>query len=93
MVTTIAVLLLGNGVVTAVQGIATEQGQHRLGEVAGLFSPYSLYRGCMAAVTDSEALTPPVGTAMELAYFATFIGLAVVCVGLLLLRYRRLAGR
>ena len=93
VVATIAVLLLANGVVTAVQGIATELDRPRLGEVAGLFSPYSLYRGCMAAVTDSEALTPPVGTLMEVGYFATFVGLAVVCVGLLLLRYRRLAGR
>ena len=45
VVATIAVLLLGNGVVTAIQGISEEQGEPRVGEVAGLFSPYSLYRG------------------------------------------------
>ena len=61
VVAIIAVLLLGNGVVTAVQGISEEQGEPRIGEVAGLFTPYSLYRGAMDALTDNLAITPPTG--------------------------------
>jgi len=93
VVATIAVLLLGNGIVTAIQGIATEQSEPRIGEIAGLFSPYSLYRGAGAAIAELDSLTPPRGAGMEAAYFATFIGLAVVCLGLLVWRYRKVAGR
>jgi len=93
VVATIAVLLLGNGVITAIQGISEEQDQPRIGEVAGLFSPYSLYRGAMNALTDNLALTPPTGTAMITAYFTVLIALGAGCLAALVLRYRRLAGR
>ena len=36
VVATIALLLLGNGFVTAIQGISREEGHARVGEVAGL---------------------------------------------------------
>ena len=93
VVGTIAVLLLGNAVVTAIQGISEEQGSPRVGEVAGLFSPYSLYRGAMAAFTDNLALTPPTGAAMTAAYFSVLVGLGAACLGAIVLRYRRIAGR
>jgi ABC-2 type transport system permease protein len=93
VVATIAVLLLGNGVVTAVQGISEDQAQPRVGEVAGLFSPYSLYRGSMAAITDNFALTPPTGTAMTAAYFAVMVLIGAAGVAGLVVRYRRIAGR
>ena len=93
VVATIAVLLLGNGVVTAIQGISDEQGQERVGEVAGLFSPYSLYRGATSALTDEQFLTPPTGGAMTAAYFVVMVALALACLGALVVRYRRLAGR
>ena len=73
VVATIAVLLLGNGVVTAIQGISEEQGEPDVGEVAGLFSPYSLYRGGDSALTDELFLTPPIGTTQTAAYFAVMI--------------------
>ncbi len=93
VVSTIAVLLLGNGVVAAIQGIAWNEDQPRTGEVAGLFTPYSLYRGAMAVLTDNETLTPPTGAVMSTAYFVVLVGLAAGCLALLVLRYRRLAGR
>src|SRR4029079_17349983 len=68
VVATIALLVIANGIVTAVQGISSEEGRPEVGEVAGLFSPYSLYRGLMGAWTDVEAPTPPTSTAMVLAY-------------------------
>jgi ABC-2 type transport system permease protein len=93
VVATIAVLLLGNGVVTAIQGISDEQGQPRIGEVAGLFSPYSLYRGAVSALTNEQFLTPPTGGAMSAAYVAVMVLVSLVLLGGLVLRYRRLAGR
>jgi ABC-2 type transport system permease protein len=93
VVATIAVLLLGNGVVTAIQGISEEQGQQGIGQAAGLFSPYSLYRGAMGAITNEPVLTPPDGGALTAAYFAVLVALGVACLVALLVRYRRLAGR
>ncbi len=93
VVGTIAVLLLGNGVVTAIQGISEEQGESGVGEVAGLFSPYSLYRGGMAALTDNLAITPPTGAVMTAAYFAVMVLVAAAGLAGIVLRYRRLAGR
>jgi len=92
VVATIAVLLLGNGVVTAVQGISEEEGRPRVGEVAGLFSPYSQYRGLLGALTDERVLTPPSG-GLTPAYYAAMLLVALVCLVALLLRYRKLAGR
>ncbi len=93
VVATIAVLLLGNGVVTAIQGIAEEQDDRRVGEVAGLFTPYSLYRGAMDALTDNLALTPPTGAAMTAAYFAVMVLVGAAGLAGIVLRYRRIAGR
>ncbi len=93
VVATIAVLLLGNGVVTAVQGISAEQGEQRVGEVAGLFSPYSLYRGATTALTDEQFLTPPTGGAMTAAYFVVMVLVAALGLAAIALRYRRIAGR
>ena len=91
VVATIALLVIANGIVTAVQGISSEEGRTEVGEVAGLFSPYSLYRGLMGAWTDAEVPTPPTSTWMELAYVGVFVGLSVACVVGLLWRYRRVA--
>jgi ABC-2 type transport system permease protein len=80
-------------VVTAIQGISEEQGESGVGEVAGLFSPYSLYRGGMAALTDNLAITPPTGAGMTAAYFAVMVLVAAAGLAGIVLRYRRLAGR
>ncbi len=88
---TIAVLLLGDGIVAAIQGIAQHQGSPRVGEIAGLFSPYSLYRGLVTAWADGSAMTPPSSTAMAWAYAAALLAIAGACVGGLLWRYRKLA--
>lgn len=93
VVATIAVLVVGNGVVSAVQGISSEEGEPVVGEVAGLLTPYSLYRGLMDSWTDTTAVTPPTGTGMELAYLAAFVGTSALCLAGLVWRYRRVAGR
>ena len=91
VVATIAVLLIADGVVSAIQVIAQEEGEPRVGEVAGLFSPYSLYRGLVAAWTDADTPTPPTSTGMELAYLAMLLFISAACVALLVRRYRRVA--
>ena len=91
VVATIALLVIANGIVTAVQGISSEEGRSEVGEVAGLFSPYSLYRGLMGAWTGADVPTPPTSTGMELAYVAVFVGLSAACVAALVWRYRRVA--
>ena len=92
VVATIAVLLIGNGIVTAVQGISSEEGRNDIGELAGLFSPYSLYRGVAYAFADGEEpLAPPSGTGMETAYVLVFLAISLACVGGLLWRYRKVA--
>ncbi len=93
VVATIAVLLIANGVVTAVQGIALSEDRARVGEVAGLFSPYSLYRGVADAFGDGRSPTPPTGSTLEAAYVVVLVGLSAACLAGLLWRYRRLAGR
>jgi ABC-2 type transport system permease protein len=82
---------VGNGIVSVIQAISGEEGSPRVGEVAGLFSPYSLYRGLMATWTDTDAVTPPTGAAMQATYLVVFVGLAAACLGGLVWRYRRVA--
>lgn len=91
VVATIALLLLGNGIVTAIQAIAMDEGRPRVGEVAGLFSPYSLYRGLMSTWTDNQGPTPPTGTPLQLTYLVVFVGLSAVCLASLVWRYRRVS--
>lgn len=92
VVATIAVLLIGNGFVTAIQGISGEEGKASVGEVAGLFTPYSLYRGLSYAWADGEKpLTPPTSGVMEAAYLVVFLAISLACVGGLLWRYRKVA--
>ncbi len=94
IVGTIGTILFGYGVVAVIQGISFDQGKERVGEIAGLFHPMTLYAGDVAVLTDADnAITPPAGTGMELLYVAVSLLLALGGLGLLLLRYRRLATR
>ncbi len=94
VVATIMVLLLGNGIVAVIQGISWDQDQDRIGEVAGLFSPYSLYRGLMELFDlPQAAITPPEGGAMLTAYVVVTLATILVCVGLLVWRFRKVADR
>ena len=95
VVASIAVLLFGYGVVAAVQGVALDQDAARVGEYAGLLTPYSLYRGVASATLDTsiEAITPPQGAGMEAAYLAVSLLILVGGIGVLALRYRRVGAR
>ena len=75
-----------------IQAIARRRAGRGIGEVAGLFSPYSLYRGLMASWTDVTTPTPPLehghGAGLRR---GVFVGLSAACVAALLWRYRRVA--
>ena len=90
----IVVLLVSYTVVSTIQGISLESGHRTVGEVAGLFAPYTLVDGVQVFLFDSPAATPtpPTSDALGLIYLAV-TGLVVLgSVGAMLLRYRRVSG-
>lgn len=94
IVGTIGTILFGYGVVAVIQGISFDQDQKRVGEIAGLFHPMTLYAGDVAVFTDADtAITPPTGTGMDVLYVVVSLLLALGGLGMLLWRYRRLATR
>ena len=68
----IVVLVVSYTAVSTIQGIATGTGDDTVGEVAGLFSPYTLVNGVQVFLFDAPnaTVTPPDGTAMGLVYVA-----------------------
>ena len=89
----IVVLLVTYTVVATIQGIAFETGNETVGEVAGLFSPYTLTQGVQVLLFDAteSTPTPPDGAAMVLLYLAATAVMVLGSVGAMLLRYRRIA--
>lgn len=90
----IVLLLVTYTVVATIQGISYDTGHSQVGEVAGIFSPYTLVNGVQVFLFDSPAAarTPPTGTAMGLLYvFATAVTV-LGAAGVMLLRYRKVTG-
>ncbi|WP_244930441.1 ABC transporter permease [Nocardioides sp. W7] len=87
----IVVLLVSYTVVSTVQGVSEEVDNERVGEVAGLFSPYTLVNGVQRVLFDSPAATPtpPEGAAMGLLYVVVTLLVVLGSIGALLLRYRK----
>jgi ABC-2 type transport system permease protein len=87
----IVVLLVSYTVVATVHGIAEDVGNEAVGEVAGLFSPYTLINGLQVYLFDSPAATPtpPSSTGMGVLYLAATVLTVLGSVGALLARYRR----
>ncbi|MEZ5093411.1 hypothetical protein [Nocardioides sp.] len=94
VVATIAVLLLGDGIIQAVQAIAREQGVARVGEVAGLLSPFRLHAGLVDAWQDTGgSIAPPDSVVAQAVYVGAGLLVVLGGLGLLVWRYRRVAGR
>jgi ABC-2 type transport system permease protein len=87
----IVVLVVSYTVVATIQGIAYDSGNLRVGEVAGLFSPYTLVNGVQVFLFDSPeaTITPPTGTAMGVLYVGVAVVTVLAPIGGLLVRYRR----
>lgn len=87
----LALVVLNSGV-SIVQAIADETGSERVGELAGLFSPWSLVNG-LASTMDAgvRVITPPEGAVVVL-YLLAIAAVALGTVALLIVRFRK-AGR
>ena len=90
----IVVLLVSYTVVATIQGISLETGNETVGEVAGVFSPYTLFNGLMVFVFDAQegTPTPPSSDAMGVFYLVATAVTILGSIGLVLLRYRKVAG-
>jgi len=86
----IVVLLVSYTVVATVQGISYDAGNRTVGEVAGMFSPYTLVNGVQVFLFDSPdaTLTPPDSTAMGLAYCVAVLVMVGGSLAALMGRYR-----
>ncbi len=87
----IVVLLVTYTVVTTIQGISEEVGRDTVGEIAGLFSPYTLVNGLQVYLFDSPEATPtpPSSDGMGVLYLVSTLLTVLGSIGALLLRYRR----
>lgn len=87
----IVVLLVSYTVVSAIQGISQEAGHDVVGQVAGIFSPYTLVNGVQVFLFDvpEATATPPEGTAMGLLYVGALVLTVLGSIAALLARYRR----
>lgn len=84
----IVVLLVSYTLVTSVQAVAGAGST--VGQVAGLFSPYTLVNGVQVFLFDAPeaSIASPQGTAMGLVYVACVLLVVAGSVGVLLRRYR-----
>ena len=90
----IIVLLVSYTVVATIQGVALESGHRTIGEVAGLFSPYTLVNGVQVFVFDAPpgTPTPPVGPGTGALYLAATALIILGTTGAMLRRYRGISG-
>jgi len=86
----IVVLLVSYTVVATIQGISEEVGNDTVGQIAGLFSPYTLVNGVQHYLFDTPRATPtpPESDAMGLAYVAAVLVTVLGSIGGLMARYR-----
>jgi len=89
----IVVLLVSYTVVSVIQGISLDSGHESVGEVAGLFAPYTLVNGVQVFLFDSPQATPtpPTSPAMGALYLAATALTVLGSVGAMLARYRRVS--
>lgn len=87
----IVVLLVTYTVVATIQGISSETGNETVGQVAGIFSPYTLTQGVQVLLFDSpqSSPTPPEGGGMTALYLAATVLTVLGSVAAMLRRYRK----
>ena len=90
----IVVLLVSYTVVSTIQGISLDTGHETVGEVAGLFSPYTLVNGVQVFLFGSTEATPtpPTGNGMGVLYLVATAVMILGTVGAMLARYRKVTG-
>jgi ABC-2 type transport system permease protein len=87
----IVVLGVSYTAVATVQGISFDTGNETVGEIAGLFSPYTLVNGVQVFLFDSPeaTTTPPTSDAMGVVYLLVTLLTVAASVAALVARYRR----
>ncbi len=87
----IVLLVVSYTVVATIQGISHDTGHSKVGEVAGMFSPYTLVNGVQVFLFNSPEATPtpPTGDAMGWLYLAATALTVLGATGGMLLRYRK----
>jgi ABC-2 type transport system permease protein len=87
----IIVLVISYTVVSTIQGISDDVGSESVGEVAGIFSPYTLVNGLQVFLFDSPeaTVTPPSSDAMGVLYLVATVLSIVGSAIAMLFRYRR----
>lgn len=87
----IVVLLVSYTVVSTVQGIAVGNDHPTVGEVAGIFSPYTLVQGLQVTAYDAPQATPvaPGGADTAVLYVVAVLATLGGTVAAMLARYRR----
>lgn len=87
----IVVLVVSYTVVSTIQGIALETDAETVGEVAGLFSPYTLVNGVQVFCFDAPAATPtpPGSDSMGVLYLVVAVLTVLGALAGLMARYRR----
>lgn len=87
----IVVLLVTYTVVATIQGISFETGDETVGQVAGIFSPYTLTQGVQVLLFDApqSSPTPPEGGGMTALYLGATALTILGSVAAMLRRYRR----
>lgn len=92
VVASIIVLIVVVGIVIIFQAIAQEESLRSVGELAGLFSPWTLHNGLADAWDAGSSITSLSG-AWTFAYVATALAIAAVCVLLLVRRFQKVGSR
>ena len=93
VVASIVVLIVVAGVVLIVQEIANHERIATVGEVAGLFSPWSLHNGLAEAWDAGGRATIALTGAWPVAYLATALVVWAGCVALLVRRFVKVGSR
>ena len=89
----IVVLLVSYTVVSTIQGIALSTRHEQVGQIAGLFSPYTLVNGVQHVLfhVTGATPTPPQGTWTGALYLVVTVLVVLGTVAALLARYRRVS--
>ncbi|HXH79040.1 ABC transporter permease [Nocardioides sp.] len=93
VVASIVALIVVAGVVLIVQEIAAFEGIEKVGEIAGLFSPWATHNGLAEAWDAGGTSTIELSGAWPLAYLGTALVVCAACLALLVRRFVKVGSR